>query len=248
MAKDEYDILDVRALALHLKVSLWGNKFDLSISGAQDNSQKTSILPSLEDFKAFLLVGDMNSVWNILSKNKDGNTKSRTRVDMVLDNAGFELVTDLVLADAIISLGLATEVHFHGKVMPWYVSDTTKHNLDWTVQQCLAINNIWMSKCGQTWMENHLFWTLPHEYCTMAEVAPDLYIKLKLTRDQKWDFIVPFSQALRCFHPAPLCSVSTLKADVQVGLQAGVGERLTVTDTGWLISGKYGIIQFSPVV
>lgn len=256
-----------------LQVSLWGNKCDLSVSGGQDNSQKTSVLSSLEDFKAFILVDDMNSVWNILSKNRDGNTESRTRVDFVVDNAGFELVTDFVLADAILSLNLATEVHFHGKAMPWYVSDTTKHDFDWTIQQCLAVNNKWMSKCGQTWKENlkkgrwvyhdHLFWTLPHEYCTMAEVAPDLYTELqksdlvlfkgdlnyrKLTGDRKWDFTVPFYQALRSFHPAPLCSIRTLKADVQVGLQAGVGERLTATETDWLTTGKYGVIQFSPVV
>ncbi|XP_072001506.1 damage-control phosphatase ARMT1 [Engystomops pustulosus] len=256
-----------------LQVSLWGNKCDLSISGGQDNSQKTSVLSSLEDFKAFILVDDMDSLWNILSRNRDGNNESRTRVDIVLDNAGFELVTDFILADAMLSLNLATEVHFHGKVGPWYVSDTTKHDYDWTIQKCLAANNKWMSKCGQTWKENlkkgrwvyhqHLFWTLPHEYCTMAEVAPDLYTELqksdlvlfkgdlnyrKLTGDRKWDYTVPFSEALRSFHPAPLCSIRTLKADVQVGLQEGVGERLSAAETDWMISGKYGVIQFSPVV
>ncbi|XP_056373206.1 damage-control phosphatase ARMT1 [Hyla sarda] len=254
-----------------LQVSLWGNKCDLSVSGGQDNSQTTSVLASLEDFKAFILVDDTTSVWNILSMKTDGNTG--TRVDFVLDNAGFELITDLVLADAMLSLNLATEVHFHGKVKPWYVSDTTKHDFDWTVRQCLAANNKWMSKCGQTWKENlkkgrwvyheHLFWTLPHEFCTMAEVAPDLYTELqksdlvlfkgdlnyrKLTGDRKWDFTVPFSQALRSFHPAPLCSIRTLKADVQVGLPAGVGEQLAATETDWLTTGKYGVIQFSPVV
>ncbi|XP_069824446.1 damage-control phosphatase ARMT1 [Dendropsophus ebraccatus] len=256
-----------------VQVSLWGNKCDLSISGGQNNSQKTSVLASLEDFKAFILVDDMTSVWNILSKNRDGNMESRTRVDFVLDNAGFELVTDLVLADAMLSLNLATEVHFHGKVMPWYVSDTTKHDFDWTLKQCLAVNHKWMSKCGETWKENlkkgrwvyheHLFWTLPHEYCTMAEVAPDLYTELqksdlvlfkgdlnyrKLAGDRRWDFTVPFSQALRSFHPAPLCSIRTLKADIQVGLPEGVGERLTASETDWLTTGKYGVIQFSPVV
>ncbi|XP_075066312.1 damage-control phosphatase ARMT1 [Mixophyes fleayi] len=258
-----------------LQVSLWGNKCDLSISGGLDNSQKSSILSSLESLQPFILVDNMESLWNILSKSRDGSTEkdSRIRVDIVLDNAGFELVTDFVLADAILSLKLVSEVHFHGKCFPWFVSDTTRHDFNWTVRQCLAANHKWMSKCGQTWKENlekgcwvyheNMFWTLPHEYCSMADTAPDLYTELqksdlilfkgdlnyrKLTGDRKWDFTVPFSQALTTFHPAPLCSIRTLKADVQVGLRPGIGEQLTASEPDWMISGKYGVIQFSPTV
>lgn len=255
-----------------LQVSLWGNKCDLSISGGQDNSQKSSILASLESLKSFILVNNMDSLWNTFTKGKDVGSENalKTRVDIVLDNAGFELVTDFILADAILFFNLATEVHFHGKCIPWFVSDTTKHDFDWTIQQFLAVNHKWMSKCGQTWKENlkkgswvyheNLFWTLPHEFWSMEKIAPDLYTELKksdliffkgdlnyrkLTGDRKWDFTVPFSQALKTFHPAPLCSIRTLKADIQVGLQAGIGERLSASDANWMVSGKYGVIQFS---
>ncbi|XP_063301458.1 damage-control phosphatase ARMT1 [Pelobates fuscus] len=252
-----------------LQVSLWGNKCDLSISGGQDNSQKFSILNSLESFKSNILVDNTESVWQILSQKKD----SSRRVDIVLDNAGFELITDFVLADLLLSLKLATEVHFHAKCIPWYVSDTTKRDIDWTIKQLLSTNNRWMSKCGEIWKENlkkgrwvyheHLFWTLPHEFCSMAQTAPDLYSELqksdlvlfkgdlnyrKLTGDRKWDFTVPFTQALTTFHPAPLCSVRTLKSDVQVGLKPGAGEQLAASETDWMISGKYGIIQFDASV
>ncbi|XP_068129160.1 damage-control phosphatase ARMT1-like [Hyperolius riggenbachi] len=255
-----------------LQVSLWGNKCDLSISGGQDNSQKSSILASLESLKPFVLVDDMVSLWNILSRS--GTEKdAKTRVDIVLDNAGFELITDFILADAILSLNLATEIHFHAKCFPWFVSDTTKRDFDWTIQQLLAANHRWMSKCGQTWKENlkkgswvyheNLFWTLPHEFWSMEGVAPDLYAELKksnlvlikgdlnyrkLTGDRKWDFTTPFSQSLNTFHPAPLCSIRTLKADVQVGLRPGVGEKLSAAESDWMVSGKYGVIQFSPAV
>ncbi|KAM4747298.1 damage-control phosphatase ARMT1 [Rhinophrynus dorsalis] len=253
-----------------LQVSLWGNKCDLSISGGQDNSQKTSILSTLESFKPFILVDDMDSVWTILSKSKKTqNGKDSRRIDIILDNAGFELVTDFVLADAMLSLKLASEVHFHAKCIPWYVSDTTKYDFNWTVKQLQAANHKWMSKCGWDWnkyLQNehwvyheHLFWTLPYEFWSMAEIAPDLYLELqksdlvifkgdlnyrKLTGDRKWDFTVPFSQALSTFHPAPLCSVRTLKSDVQVGLKEGVGEQLAATEPDWMISGKYGVVQF----
>uniref|UniRef100_A0A8C5MJQ1 Sugar phosphate phosphatase n=1 Tax=Leptobrachium leishanense TaxID=445787 RepID=A0A8C5MJQ1_9ANUR len=252
-----------------LQVSLWGNKCDLSISGGQDNAQKFSILNSLESLKSNILVDDTEFVWLLLSQKKG----SSRRIDIVLDNAGFELVTDFVLADLLLSLQLATEVHLHAKCIPWYVSDTTKQDIDWTIKQLLGSNNRWMSKCGETWKENlqkgywvyheNLFWTLPHEFCSMARTSPDLYAELqkcdlilfkgdlnyrKLTGDRKWDFTVPFSQALTTFHPAPLCSLRTLKSDVQVGLKPGGGELLTAAEADWMISGKYGVIQFSPLI
>ncbi|KAE8613913.1 hypothetical protein XENTR_v10007915 [Xenopus tropicalis] len=258
-----------------LQVCLWGNKCDLSISGGLDNSQKFSILSSLESFMPFILVNDMESVWAVLSgsKNLESGKELMKRVDIVLDNAGFELITDFVLADALLSLRLASEVHFHAKCMPWFVSDTTKHDFNWTIKHLQAANHKWMSKCGVNWKENlqrscwiyheHLFWTLPHEFCMMAQTAPDLYSELqksdlvifkgdlnyrKLTGDRKWEFTVPFFQALTTFHPAPLCSIRTLKADVQVGLKPGVGEQLSSNEPDWMISGKYGVVQLSTSV
>lgn len=258
-----------------LQVSLWGNKCDLSISAGQENSQKSCVLGALEGFLPLILVNDMEYVWSVTSSCKIArqNEDSSTRVDIVLDNAGFELVTDLALADFLLSSKLATEVHFHVKSIPWYVSDTTRQDFNWTVKELQAANHIWMSKCGIKWEGNlktnawvfheHLFWSLPHEFCDMAQVAPDLYTELqksnliffkgdlnyrKLTGDRKWDFTVPFSQALNGFQPANLCSIRTLKSDVQVGLKPGQGEQLSASEPNWLISGKFGVIQFSASV
>nr|XP_014424997.1 protein-glutamate O-methyltransferase isoform X2 [Pelodiscus sinensis]XP_025036420.1 protein-glutamate O-methyltransferase isoform X2 [Pelodiscus sinensis] len=253
-----------------LQVSLWGNKCDLSISASEDNSQKVNSLELLDDLKHFILVDDMESIWSLLINIKKRRTpKEVTRIDIVLDNAGFELITDLVLADFLLSSKLVTEIHFHGKCIPWYVSDTTKHDFNWTIKQLQSANNRWMSKCGITWegsirkgvmvYHDHIFWTLPHEFCSMAQVATDLYTELqksnliifkgdlnyrKLTGDRKWEFTVPFHQALNKFHPAPLCSLRTLKSDVQVGLKLGQGEQLVTSEPDWMITGKYGVVQF----
>ncbi|XP_004440739.1 PREDICTED: protein-glutamate O-methyltransferase [Ceratotherium simum simum] len=253
-----------------LQISLWGNKCDLSLSGGETSSQKTSVINSLGDLEPFILVNDMEHLWSLLSNCKKRREKAPViRVDIVLDNSGFELVTDLVLADFLLASKLATEIHFYGKTIPWFVSDTTVHDFNWLIEQVKRSNHKWVSKCGVDWenhikmgrwvYHDHIFWTLPHEFCAMPQVAPDLYAELqkahlilfkgdlnyrKLTGDRKWEFTVPFHQALSGFHPAPLCSIRTLKAEIQVGLRPGQGEQLTASEPNWRTQGKYGIFQF----
>ncbi|XP_076873853.1 damage-control phosphatase ARMT1 [Brachyhypopomus gauderio] len=254
-----------------LQVSLWGNKCDLSISAGQDNFQKTSPIDTLEDLQRFILVDNSAEVWAVLmaTQTSGGTESNGAKVDIILDNAGFELVTDLVLADFIISAGLAKEVRFHGKSIPWFVSDVNKQDFNWTVMQTMASNHKETSACGVQWKRylkegvwsyhDHRFWTLPHAFWDMATEAPDLYSSLqssslilfkgdlnyrKLTGDRNWEHTVPFGRALMGFHPAPLCSIRTLKANVQVGLQPGQAEKLTSQDPDWMTSGKYAVIQF----
>lgn len=212
-------------------------------------------------------------IWSTLTsaqrRARPEETASAGRVDIVLDNAGFELVTDLVFADFLVSAGLAREVRFHGKSFPWFVSDVTAKDFLWTIRQTMAVNHRWMSKSGAQWQSHlkkgkwsyhdHPFWTQPHEFCDMAADAPDLYATLegsdlvlfkgdlnyrKLTGDRDWEHTVGFDAALRGFGPAPLCSLRTLKANVQVGLQPGQGEKLSSQDPDWMTTGKYAVIQF----
>ncbi|XP_019750583.1 damage-control phosphatase ARMT1 [Hippocampus comes] len=255
-----------------LQVCLWGNKCDLSISAGVDNSQKISPIDSLLALQTFILVDDSDAVWSTLisaRQQRQSGKRSSGRVDFVLDNAGFELVTDLVLADFLVSSGLAGEVHFHGKSFPWFVSDVTAEDFQWTIRQTMAANHRWMSQRGLRWQQyvkegvwsyhDHPFWTQPNEFCDMAADAPDLYAALqvadlllfkgdlnyrKLAGDRDWDHTVDFDTALRGFGPAPLCSLRTLKANIQVGLQPGQGSKLSSQDPDWMTCGKYAVIQF----
>lgn len=47
-----------------------------------------------------------------------------------MDNSAYELFTDLCLADYFITYELADFVVFHGKSIPWYVSDVTKPDFE----------------------------------------------------------------------------------------------------------------------
>lgn len=223
-------------------------------------------------FLIFILVDNSNMVWSVLVAAQGSRSSGikNARVDIVLDNAGFEVVTDLVHASFLVSAGLAKQIRFHGKSIPWFVSDVTKQDFERTMMQTVSSNHKWMSASGVQWKHfmkedtwsylHHSFWTLPHEFCDMAADAADLYSTLqgsdlilfkgdlnyrKLTGDRKWEHTVPFDQALRGFQPAPLCSLRTLKADVQVGLQPGQAEKLSSQDPDWMTNARYAVVQFS---
>ena len=131
-------------------------------------------------------------VWSTLLSAQRPSQLGKTtagRLDVVLDNAGFELVTDLVFADFLVSSGLVREIRFHGKSFPWFVSDVTVNDFQWVIRQTKAANHKWMSKSGVRWQSylkegvwsyhDHPFWTLPDEFCDMAADAPDLYASLQ---------------------------------------------------------------------
>ncbi|XP_020842273.1 damage-control phosphatase ARMT1-like isoform X2 [Phascolarctos cinereus] len=252
------------------KIVLWGNKCDLALSPDESIPETSSPVVTLEDLQLFILVDNMDHVWSLLINRKKmrQETFPVTRVDFIMDNAGFELVADLVMADFLLASKLATEIHFHGKSIPWFVSNTIKKDMDWVIEQLKAANTKCMSDCGINWehylkhtwiYQDHMFWTLPHEYCTMSQVSPDLYAELqksnlilfkgdlnyrKLVGDRKWKLTVPFHQALNGFHPAPLCSIRTVKTEALVGLAHGQGRHVAGIDPQWRTSGKFGVFQF----
>ncbi|KAK4100180.1 DUF89-domain-containing protein [Parathielavia hyrcaniae] len=109
------------------EVCLWGNATDLSLltSLTYDDIQKLQGSKARQAAEQNILVNDLAHVYAHLTQAaKEGNYSKRDRrVDIVLDNAGFELFVDLVLAGYLLSAGLATTVVLHPKSIPWFVSD-----------------------------------------------------------------------------------------------------------------------------
>lgn len=106
----------------------------------------------------------------------------------------------------------------------------------------------------------HPFWTTQHSFGRLHAAAPELYENLaaadlvvfkgdlnyrKLVYDGLWPKTTPFRKAI-----GPLAkpetglktlALRTAKADVCVGLQHGVEEKL---EKNWAWTGKYGIISY----
>lgn len=162
-------------------------------------------------------------------------------------------------------------MRFHVKALPWFISDTTKYDFFWVLQKLAelpdkssslpALATRWEEylQSGRWVVEAEDFWTLPHAYNEMKAIDNNLYTKLseatlvifkgdlnyrKLVCETNWLPTECFANALQGFHPAPLVTLRTLKADLICGLQPGQAEMTAAKSRNWLTSGDYAVIQF----
>lgn len=121
----------------------------MSLSAGKPNHDQglnISAEPLVQQLKALdslILVNDLNVVWDALN----ANTGSAV-IDLVLDNAGLELFGDLCLADLLLECGFANTVNLHVKAMPWFVSDTTPSDLQWTLEMLMNSDDKRLSELG----------------------------------------------------------------------------------------------------
>ncbi|KYK57136.1 DUF89 domain-containing protein [Drechmeria coniospora] len=106
------------------EICLWGNATDLSLltNLTYEDIQKLQGSAARKAAEENILVNHLPAAYDILKQARAEGRKER-RVDIVLDNAGFELYVDLVLAGFLLASGLATQVILRPKSVPWFVSD-----------------------------------------------------------------------------------------------------------------------------
>lgn len=113
------------------EICLWGNATDLSLLANLSNEdiQKLQGTDANKSSRSRVLINDLNLAYSTLKEVKKAE-KSMRQVDIVLDNAGFELYVDLILAGFLLSTGLATNIILHAKSIPWFVSDVVPLDLE----------------------------------------------------------------------------------------------------------------------
>ncbi|WWC87378.1 uncharacterized protein L201_002267 [Kwoniella dendrophila CBS 6074] len=119
-----------------IQADLWGNATDLSllVDLKYEDLQKLQAVgaDAQKEQAKNILKNDLPKAWEHLKTLKGG------RVDIILDNAGFELFTDLILADFLVSCTpFVNQVVFHPKAIPWFVSDVLPYDFTWAIDSLL---------------------------------------------------------------------------------------------------------------
>lgn len=109
-----------------IDISLWGNATDLSLltNATLEDIKSIQGAQARKNAESKIVVDDSSKAWELLSQS--GPNK---RVDFVLDNSGFELYADLAFAAFLINSGLVQQCVFHGKDIPYMVSDALYKDL-----------------------------------------------------------------------------------------------------------------------
>ena len=219
----------IRCLAnyifFYLKISLWGNRNDLSFfagSPVEDTIKSTNgCLDNLEHLKSNIIVNHSEDVWNYIDQSpKNGENRILT---IILDNGALELISDLCLATFCSTHNIFSHVRFYVKRIPWFVSDVTAKDFRWTLEhlngsdsspvlQQLSAKWLHFLDTRQWEVVEEEFWTLPLPYSAMKKEDKALYEKLshsqliifkgdlnyrKLGADLHWPITTSFNEFLQ---------------------------------------------------
>ncbi|MET7619784.1 damage-control phosphatase ARMT1 family protein [Streptomyces sp. NPDC005408] len=233
-----------------LHASLWGNRADLGFQLSTGDS-------GLGERVRGLVVDDTAVLWDLLAGQRPGS------VCLVADNAGPELLPDLVLADHLLATDRASSVSLLIKPYPYYVSDATTSD----VLDCLARMTAASGRGaeigkrlrqavtgGRLLLRTHPFACAPFPYQDMpAELREDFASATvtimkgdlnyrRLVGDRHWPATIPFSEVTAYF-PGPVTALRTLKSDVITGLAPHTLTELEATGSAWRTSGTHALVQ-----
>jgi uncharacterized protein with ATP-grasp and redox domains len=246
-------------IATLLAINLWGNRADLSLWPADDSGDQPRHM-DWESAQAFTLVNDTEMVIRHLHDHPGA------RIDIIADNAGLELVTDLAMAAYLLSNDSAAKIVIHLKPHPTFVSDAMIGDVLDTIDYLAGQGNEAISAFshrllehlanGELILTNDPFWVSPLPFWEMpGELRKELgHSNLiickgdanyrRLLGDRQWSFTSPFAAVLN-YTPAPLLALRTLKAELACGLAEEQIYRLNEEDPQWLVNGRWGVIQFT---
>lgn len=240
----------VERVAVHLLHALWGNRMDLTFS---------------ELVARYGTSGDLGGRDELLIDHSPAIARealAAPQVALVLDNAGTELVCDLLLAEAL--LGDGRVVVLHVKSSPFYVSDTMAKDVHATVATLAGHSERSTRRAGQSLqralnhgfllIRPHWFWTGPLMY---PDWTPELRRELKrsalilfkgdvnyrrLLGDRRWNPATPMEE-LTGYVPSAFAVLRTLKSEIVVDLPSARVQELSRDDPEWSVRGRYGLAR-----
>ncbi|MEU1194070.1 damage-control phosphatase ARMT1 family protein [Streptomyces sp. NPDC005859] len=277
---DELSVLDTlearpadeRARAL-LHGSLWGNRADLGFRLSDAEAGERAAVPAL-------VADDSETLWALLpaadpAEEADSGTGTETGLGrggesgagtlcLVADNAGRELIPDLLLAAHLLDHGRCGRVVLHVKPYPYYVSDATTADVVDALRKLTGAGGAAADRGRRLWaamadgtltVRAHPFSCAPLPYAAMPEdlradfaaasltiVKGDLNYR-RLVGDSRWRPTTPFAEVTAYF-PGPVAALRTLKSDVITGLDADTEAALVAAEgQRWRTGGTHALIQ-----
>lgn len=226
-----------------LRWSVIGNTADLS----------QQVIPDADQIS--LLVDESAAVKQLLDSGMQ-------RIDLVFDNAGMDVLADLLLIRRISQY--CPQIVAHVRPWPMFVSDMTMANLENLIKKLKTSSIPAAHKLGEDITgllhENRLMLRtspalgLPASFyenktltCETFEDAALVIFKGDLNYryfagDRRWPHTTEKDYLLQNFGRSALF-LRTLKSEVLVGLPADIATKTLQLQPDWLTSGRYGIIQ-----
>ncbi|MBW1597942.1 damage-control phosphatase ARMT1 family protein [Streptomyces sp. JJ38] len=241
-----------RATAL-LHASLWGNRADLGFRVTEGEA-------AAGDAAGGLVADDSAELWQLLPAG------ACSTVAVVADNAGRELIPDLILIDHLLVHRHAKRIVLHVKPHPYYVSDAMTAD----VVDCLRRltqapgtagrigGRLWEAMAtGRLELRAHPFFCAPLPYEDMPQDLREEFAAVTLTilkgdlnyrrlvGDRMWDATTPFAD-LTAYFPGAVAALRTLKSDVIAGLERETLDAVERSGSAWRTSGTHALLQVRP--
>jgi hypothetical protein len=231
-----------------LLASLWGNRADLGFRMGASSGQG--------DIASSRIVVDQSAdIWAALGPGAS--------TVLVADNAGRELLADLVLIDHLLHRRNLELVSLHVKPYPYYVSDATTADVVACLRRLAATRGTASEIAhrlhaamaeGNVSLYTHEFYCAPwsfhrmpadlaaqFEHTSLTILKGDLNYR-RLVGDRDWPPTTPFADVATYF-PGSLATLRTLKSDVITGLDHSTVAELDATRQPWRTDGGHGLIQ-----
>ncbi|KAK4530095.1 hypothetical protein CCYA_CCYA03G0952 [Cyanidiococcus yangmingshanensis] len=239
-----------------VRIAMNGNRMDLSLWPVGGESAQTDTETGVH-----VLADDSEQLWAYVSARMPLN-----QVGIIVDNAGLELFSDLLLADHLVHSGLAQSVMFHTKGHPTFVSDATAADLHWMIDylgklptntplQRLArrwerylLDGRWQCRDDLFWAQPQAFWEMDAPLWKCIQNQQLVFVKgdanyRRLLGDRAWPLNTPFSDVV-AYWPTAICALRALKAELGCGIPEAASQYAAGRDPKWMVNGRWAVLQF----